>query len=253
MFALGSLTGWRTAALAMGLAGLVLAAVLFALRNELKPYDEERFRMQASSGHDAGTAIAMLLQSRMIVFLLFFFVFAFATIGLQNFTAIALAPVTGLPLLATKVVLTGFLIASPVGILIGGWLADAVPRHGMIATVGFVLAGLLVVGVPSLALPAPLLVAGFAAAGLFLGIALPSRDLVVRAASPPGASGKVFGFVYSGLDAGASLGPTLFGLLVSKGQPHAVFLTAAGLLMTGALIIHLPALFARCRAGTSGR
>jgi MFS family permease len=51
----------------------------------------------------------------------------------------------------------------------------------------------------------------------------PSRDMLVRAAAPPGASGKVFGFVYSGLDLGGTLAPVLVGLLMDAGRPRAVF------------------------------
>ena len=39
--------------------------------------------------------------------------------------------------------------------------------------------------------------------------------MIVRSATPPGASGKVFGFVYSGLDVGSFLAPPVFGLLMS--------------------------------------
>jgi MFS family permease len=56
-----------------------------------------------------------------------------------------------------------------------------------------------------------------------VGTTGPSRDMLVRAAAPPGAAGKVFGFVYSGLDFGGSLAPAAFGWLVDHGQPRAVF------------------------------
>ena len=46
-------------------------------------------------------------------------------------------------------------------------------------------------------------------------------------ATPPGSSGKVFGFVYSGLDLGSSLTPLVFGWLLYAGAPRAVFLVIA--------------------------
>ena len=49
----------------------------------------------------------------------------------------------------------------------------------------------------------------------------------LAAATPPGASGKVYGFVYSGLDLGSSLTPLLFGWLLDRGEPRAVFVVAA--------------------------
>jgi MFS family permease len=68
-------------------------------------------------------------------------------------------------------------------------------------------------------------------AGLAIGVVQPSRDMLVRAATPPGASGKVFGFVYSGLDLGSALTPLLFGWLLDRGQPRAMFVAIAVLML----------------------
>jgi dipeptide/tripeptide permease len=51
----------------------------------------------------------------------------------------------------------------------------------------------------------------------------------VRNATPPGASGKVFGFVYSGLDIGSFVAPPLFGVLMNSGLPAVIFWIAVGL------------------------
>ena len=56
-------------------------------------------------------------------------------------------------------------------------------------------------------LPAVVLVPVVVLAGFLTGMTIPSRDMLVRAAAPPGATGKVFGFVYSGLDIGATISP----------------------------------------------
>ena len=76
------------------------------------------------------------------------------------------------------------------------------------------------------ALPVVMAVTGFA-----LGMTTPSRDMLVRKATPRGASGKVYGFVYSGLDLGSSLTPLLFGWLLDRGEPRAVFVVAAVFLL----------------------
>jgi FSR family fosmidomycin resistance protein-like MFS transporter len=55
----------------------------------------------------------------------------------------------------------------------------------------------------------------------------PSRDLLVRAAAPPGSSGKVFGFVYSGLDLGATIAPAIAGRLLDAGVPAGLFWLAS--------------------------
>ena len=72
-------------------------------------------------------------------------------------------------------------------------------------------------------LPTPVLLTAVALAGALAGATTPSRDMLVRAAAPPGASGKVFGFVYSGLDLGATLTPAVVGAMLDAGHPGAVF------------------------------
>ena len=62
-----------------------------------------------------------------------------------------------------------------------------------------------------------------AVAGFCTGMTTPPRDMLIRACAPVGASGTVFGFVYSGLDLGGTIAPVLVGLLMDQGQPRAVF------------------------------
>jgi MFS family permease len=69
----------------------------------------------------------------------------------------------------------------------------------------------------------PMLFAVIAIAGLLSGVTSPSRDMLVRGATPRGAAGKVFGFVYSGLDAGSALAPLIIGRLLDHQQPTLVF------------------------------
>ena len=79
------------------------------------------------------------------------------------------------------------------------------------------------------ALPAAanLAIALFALTGFALGATGPSRDMIVRNATPPGASGRVYGFVYSGLDLGATVSPVAVGTLLDQGEPRAVFVAVA--------------------------
>ena len=64
--------------------------------------------------------------------------------------------------------------------------------------------------------------------------------LVSVASTPPGASGRVFGFVYSGLDLGSALTPLLFGWLLDRGAPRGVFLvSAAAMVLTIATVVQV--------------
>ena len=77
-------------------------------------------------------------------------------------------------------------------------------------------------------------------AGFSLGVTGPSRDLLVRAAAPVGASGRVYGFVYSGLDLGSALTPLLFGWMLDHGAPRAIFVAIAGfMLLTIATVVQV--------------
>jgi len=82
----------------------------------------------------------------------------------------------------------------------------------------------------------PLLAAGFAAlAGLGTGLAGPSRDMLIKRSAPPGATGRVYGTVYSGLDVGFAVSAPLFGALVDGGRFSGVFYGAAAALVMGVL------------------
>jgi len=60
-------------------------------------------------------------------------------------------------------------------------------------------------------------------AGFLSGMIMPSRDMLVRAAAPPGAVGRAFGIVSLGLSTGGMIGPMLFGWIMDQGAPRWVF------------------------------
>jgi MFS family permease len=74
---------------------------------------------------------------------------------------------------------------------------------------------------------AELVVPLFAITGFVLGATGPSRDMIVRAATPSGAAGRVYGFVYSGLDLGATISPVVVGSLLDHGAPRTMFVAVA--------------------------
>ena len=102
---------------------------------------------------------------------------------------------------------------------------------------GLLAAGALTVPIAAQAVTPALLLPLLALAGAAGGITNPSRDMIVRNATPPGASGKVFGFVYSGLDVGSFLAPPVFGVLMSSGVPSIIFWIAVGLYFVNAVLV----------------
>ena len=85
--------------------------------------------------------------------------------------------------------------------------------------------------VASGAVARPFIVPMFVVIGIVLGATGPSRDLIVRNATPKGAAGRVYGFVYSGLDLGATLGPIWFGVMLDHGLAREMFYVIAALLI----------------------
>jgi MFS family permease len=75
------------------------------------------------------------------------------------------------------------------------------------------------------------------AAGFASGAVMPSRDMIVRAVTPAGSFGKVFGFVTSGFNIGGIVAPLVFGAIMDHGSPRLVFLTVAGLLVAAVVTV----------------
>jgi FSR family fosmidomycin resistance protein-like MFS transporter len=233
MVLLGTTIGWRNAMLAAGLVGIVLVIGLVIGRDALQDGHRER-RAAAAAGNadDAPRGVSVLLQPKIAVFFLYFLAMAGGLIGLQGFT--------GMELTFASIAITCFLVGVPTGVAFGGIVADRRPgSHDMVAFGAMTFAALALAPV-SLFLPGTAaLFALMAVAGFAFGFGMPSRDMVIRAATPRGAMGRVFGFVYSGLDAGCAIAPPIFGLFIDLGLGRWVFLLAAGFLLVSGLLIGL--------------
>jgi len=135
------------------------------------------------------------------------------------------------PLVLATSAVTAYLLGGAAGIVAGGFLAVRTTRHDRVAGAGLLCGAVLVALVATGAVPRPLIVPLFVVIGVVLGATGPSRDLIVRNATPKGAAGRVYGFVYSGLDIGASLGPIWFGLMLDHRLAREMFYTIAALLV----------------------
>jgi len=169
----------------------------------------------------------------------FFFVVTAALSAIQTFSGPALQALYGLPLAASATVVTGFMLLGALGMVLGGFLSARIERLELTIGVAMSLSALLMLVVSSGAVSGPVAVALCILAGLGSGLAGPSRDMLIRRATPPGATGRVYGTVYSGLDAGFAVAAPLFGWLLDHGQPAGVFLGAAGAWLMGVAVAAL--------------
>jgi len=225
---------WRWAMVGCALWALVVLAVLVWQRAAVDagPVLAQPARQSDDGAAPAGTFAFLRLPA---VWLCFSF-FAFSTAALaaiQGFAAPALSKMYGMPAQTTVYVVTAYMVSGALGILAGGFLAVRSQRLELTIGVCLVAAALLLVLVGSGLLPGPLALAVTALAGFGSGLAGPSRDMLIRRASPPGATGRVYGTVYSGLDIGFALSAPVFGAILDGGRPGGVFVAAALALVLG--------------------
>src|SRR5262249_20584306 len=152
----------------------------------------------------------------------FFILLSLANGGVQSYSVVALEALRGTPLAVANVALSAYLLMSAFGVLLGGVAAARTERHDGVAIAGRAASTLAVLAVAFMDLSATMLTVAMAAAGLFQGITLPSRDMLVRAVTPAGAFGKVFGFVTTGFNIAGIVAPLLFGWMMDQGNPQAV-------------------------------
>jgi len=217
-FGLASAFGWRTSLLICGALGLVAVAVLAMQRSAL----DSRKHGVAAPKHTLSGSMELFRQRAILLCFAYFSVLTIGTIGITTFLGTSINAAYGLPLAIAATAITAYLLGNAAGVLAGGFLAARTARHDRVAAtglgVGAVLILLLALFAPLATWAIPLL----ALTGLALGATGPSRDMIVRGATPKGASGRVYGFVYSGLDLGSALGPVALGAMLDHGSPRLV-------------------------------
>jgi MFS family permease len=225
--------GWRGAFLGAAVLGLVVALVIAMAVEpptlETTPGKATRGRKQADDVPAGAAPMGwrLLLAPAILLNLAFFIMLAMSSGALYNFLVPALGALYGTPVTVGNAALTGLLLVSPVGVLAGGWLAGRTAHHGLVASCGLIVTASVAALVGSFDFAAVALVALMSIGGFFSGLTMPSRDMIVRAVTPPGAYGRVFGFVSTGFNIGGIVSPLIFGQLLDQGYPRAIFFCVA--------------------------
>jgi len=241
MYLLGTNFGWRQTMLILGLVGLVVAALMWTQRTNLRDSGLDK-------GVSAGSVregIGILFKPATIFSFLFFCFMAMGSVGLMTLGPDALTAFLDLSRETASSTISLQLTGSLCGILIGGMIADRIVRHDM-ATAGIVTIGVLLLWTVPAFKPdnLALLISIFIVYGFAYGMAQPSRDMVVRSVAPSGAAGKVFGFTYSGMDVGSAIAVGVFGYLLGGGQSQLVFILVGAFMMVGVASVLLAKVFA---------
>ena len=228
--------GWRVAGLCAAFVGLSALSVLIWKRKLMQyPLVGSARKQDLNGVTKARAGTFALLRTRMVwlAFGFFFFV-TFGFGALQNFLPTMLGDLYGLSFSVATTALSVYLLAGCGGLFVGGFLvAERKSFEYLVAAALLVAVGVALIlawGVVPSALAVPLM----GTMGFFVGLAGPSRDMLVRTATKAqlgeAAFGRVYGFVYSGLDVGLALAPIVFGLLLDQHRPDLVFLGVAATL-----------------------
>lgn len=220
MLAMASHMAWETALILLGLVGLAAGTLVVANGPalELAP----RSAAQAAPGRGAAetsSAARLLTSAPILMCFTYFLLLSVSLTGLQTFLPTTLPKLQGVDVATAGLMLTAYLMSNAAGTLFGGILADRTDSHERIVAFGLAAAAVLILAVGHVAMVDGILFGAIGLAGFLSGMTTPARDMLVRSAAPGGATGKVFGFVYSGLDLGASTAPLVLGLLLDGDHP----------------------------------
>ena len=240
MVGIAQFSDWRIAFLSAALLEAIILMILWVNKNQLLDNVKERHESSHASAQAANpggapeSAFAFLKLPAVWFCWMFFFFSMASTSSLQSFAPSALFSIYELPLTTGSYYITLLALGSAGGVLFGGYLAAKLQAPERIVStclsVTVIMCLLLATGFISLEL-IPII---FFALGFGYGVVAPSRDLLVKKATPQGVAGRVYGIVYSGIDLGAAVGPFIFGLFMDAGLPKALFI---GIVMFQLMII----------------
>lgn len=225
---------WRLACLCGGVLAAIVLAIMVWNRDAL---DDGHHHRKAAAAHHGATAVEhplafMRLPSVWLCFSFFFWTTC-ALSMIQSFASPAMHALYDLPLAVTSMVVTGYMLSGAAGMVAGGFLAGRVQRLEIIISISMLAAAALLIVVGTGWLPGTAALALAALAGFGTGVAGPSRDMLIKRAAPPGATGRVYGTVYSGLDLGFCIAAPVFGAMLDAGMNSGLFYGSAAALTLG--------------------
>jgi MFS family permease len=232
--------GLNIALMAAGCLALVVAVPLMLARgidgDFITPHPGHPARSPASHGAGRGNGMTAILTPTILGLTGFFALMSLSGSGISNFSVVALTSAFGTSMPVASLALTAYLSAQALGVLLGGFIADLTRRHAEVAALGYGVNACIVLAIGTLGFAAVPLVVAMSCAGLLGGMIMPSRDMLVRAAAPPGAMGRTFGIVTSGFGIGGMIGPLMFGFAMDQGAPQWVFGISVILMITVAIV-----------------
>lgn len=219
---IASTAGWRIAAIATGMAGVGVLALLLWQRTPLTFSGDGSGKAAGDQASPTRTSFRFLSIPAVWLCFAFFCLTTTAAGALQDFAPVTLHKLYGLSLGGASANLSVYLAAGACGMVVGGFLAGRHASHDYVIIGALSLAAVMALVLAGVLLPGWSVAGLMATMGVGVGIAGPSRDLLVRTVATgvlgPAAFGRIYGFVYSGLDIGLASAPLVFGPLMDSGQ-----------------------------------
>ena len=224
-----SLADWRTAYQGAALLYVAVLGLLFWQRAKLRTEVVVR-HADAPQGADLA-----FLKLPVVWWCFAFFLLSTMTLAVvQSFAPSILKAVHGVSVEAATLTISAYMLCGAAGMFVGGFVAVYAQGHRWSSDriVALAMSGgallLLVCATGWLGSTGTMVV--LAATGFAVGVGGPSRDMMIKKATPKGATGRVYGTVYSGLDIGFAVSPLIFGALMDRGW-YAATLAGAALVL----------------------
>ncbi len=237
MLLIASTAGFRAALIFAGLLGPAVAVALLmapGLDQAASHRNVEQRQQDIGQG-----SLRALLSPAVVSLTGLFALLSLSSAAISTFSVVALIAMYGVQFSVANAALSAYLMATALGVLAGGFVADATRRHAEVAAVGFGAAAAVTFIIGTFDLGVVLLLVAMTVAGLLSGMIMPSRDMMVRAAAPPGMAGRVFGIVTTGFNVGGTVGPMLGGWLMDHGQPRWIFYSSVCFMVMTVLMVLL--------------
>lgn len=227
--------GWRAAILAAAILPLIVIALFVLYRTALRPRERLDTGIQQHSATERVSKFGFLSDPGVWWCFAFFVVLSTALGGVQSFSPTIFMTSYGLNVTTAALVITVYMIASALGMIAGGWLVMRRQRLERNITLALTLSVIAAILIGFEIVPGIYAFGLMAIMGFGSGLSGPSRDMMIRAVTPLGTTGRVYGVVYSGLDIGLAIGPFAFGKMLDHGFYSEVFFGVAACLFGAVL------------------
>ena len=236
---------WRLAAATAGIMALLvlLSLVLHnSLFDQALKLDKGLTAEEKKTDQKADIGFGFLKLLAVWLCFLFFFCNSFALGILQNFAPSIFEATYHVGLEVATGGLTSYMIGSIIGILLGAYVAKAIKRSDYVIAATMSVSAVMAILLASQWLGPKSVLPLMGIMGFGVGLATPSRDLLIRGACMKflgtNSFGRVYGFTYCGMDVGQTLAPLVVGPLLDAGL-FSLALVLVGIFQTLALLTAL--------------